>query len=69
MEDKYRETMESLLYQVSKDIYNLLDEDSENIVEAITDLSEKVEKLSDDMWEDEITYKRTGWSDLKFSLV
>lgn len=69
MEDKYREIMEQLLYQISNDIYSLLDEDSENIVEAISDLSEKVGKLSDDMWEEEITYKCTGWNDLKFSLT
>ena len=69
MEDKYREIMEQLLYQISEDIYNLLDEDYEDITDAITTLSNKVEMLSGDMWQDEITYKRRGYLDLKFSLA
>ena len=70
MEDKYREVMERLLYHISVDIYDLLDEDTGDIVDVITDLARKVEKLSDDMlYEDEIVYKRSGCIDLKFSLT
>lgn len=69
MEEKYRDIMEELLYQISVDIYNLLDEDYDDIVEAIGRLSRKVERLSDDIYEDEIIYERSGRADLKFSLV
>ena len=69
MEEKYRDIMEELLYQISVDIYSLLDEDYDDIVEAIGRLSRKVERLSDDIYEDEIVYKRSGRADLKFSLV
>lgn len=61
--------MEELLYQISVDIYNLLEEDYEDVVDAIQALSRKVKKLSDDIYEDEIVYKRSGRSDLKFSLI
>lgn len=66
MEEKYREFMEELLYYVSRDIYNLLDE--EDIVEAITNLSNKVEKLSDYMYEDEIIYETSEFGKVKYSL-
>ena len=69
MEEKYRDIMEELLYQISVDIYNLLDEDYDDIVEAIGRLSRKVERLSDDIYEDEIVYERSGRADLKFSLA
>ena len=69
MEEKYRDIMEELLYQISVDIYNLLEEDYEDVVDAISALSRKVEKLSDDIYEDEIIYKRSGRADLKFSLA
>lgn len=69
MKEKHREIMEELFYQISVDIYNLLEEDYEDVVDAITALSRKVEKLSDDIYEDEITYERSGRSDLKFSLT
>ena len=68
MEEKYRDIMEELLYQISVDIYNLLEVDYEYMVDAIQSLSRKVEKLSDDIYEDEIVYKRSGRGDLKFSL-
>jgi hypothetical protein len=69
MEDKYREIFEQLLYHVSVDIYDLLEEDSGDIVEAITDLSQKVERLSDDvMYKDQLVYKRTGCVDLTWDL-
>lgn len=69
MKDTHRENMENLFYQISLDIYNLLKEDSEDIVDAIAALSRKVEKLSDDIaYGDKIIYKRSGESDLKFSL-
>jgi hypothetical protein len=66
MKEKYREIMEELLYHVSRDIYNLLDE--EDIVDAITNLSNKVEKLSDDLWEDEIVYESSESGKVKYSL-
>lgn len=69
MEEKYRDIMEELLYQISVDIYNLLEVDYEDAVDAIQTLSRKVEKLSDDIYEDEIVYKRSGRTDLKFSLA
>lgn len=68
MKDTHRELLEELFYQISVDIYNLANED--DIIEAINSLSSKVEKLSDDViFEDEIIYKRSGKSDLKFSLI
>ena len=69
MEEKYRDIMEELLYQISVDIYNLLEVDYEDVVDAIQALSRKVEKLSDDIYEDEIVYERSGRADLKFSLA
>ena len=69
MEEKYREIMEQLLYHISRDIYNLLDEDSEDIVGAITRLSSRVESLSDDiMYEDEIAYYSSEAGNVKYSL-
>lgn len=69
MEEKYRDIMEELLYQISVDIYGLLEKDYEDLVDAIQALSRKVEKLSDDIYEDEIVYERSGRADLKFSLT
>lgn len=69
MEEKYRDIMEELLYQISVDIYNLLEIDYEDAVDAIQTLSRKVEKLSDDIYEDEIVYERSGRGDLRFSLT
>ena len=69
MEEKYRDIMEELLYQISVDIYNLLEVDYEDAVDAIQSLSRKVERLSDDIYEDEIVYERSGRADLKFSLA
>lgn len=68
MEEKYRDIMEELIYQISLDIYDLLNTE-DDIVDAIYNLVRKVEKLSDDMYEDEIVYKRSGKSDLRFNLV
>lgn len=69
MESKYREIMEQLLYHISVDIYDLLEEDDGNIVEAITNLSQKIERLSDDVvYKDNLIYKRDGCIDLKFNL-
>lgn len=56
MESKYRAIMETLLYKISEDIYSLVDVDYGDIIEAITNLSDKVEKLSDDMWNDKVSY-------------
>ena len=56
MESKYRAMMEALLYEISGDIYSLVDADYGDIIEAITNLSNKVEKLSDDMWNDKAYY-------------
>lgn len=70
MEDKYKEFLEELFYQISVDIYNLTEKDNDEMIEAISALSSKVLKLSDDIiFEDEIVYKRSGKSDLKFSLI
>lgn len=70
MEEKYRENMSELLYYISTDIEKLLNEDYEDIVDAITTLSRNVNKLSDDIYEDEIIYERpAGRVDYKFSLV
>lgn len=69
MEDKYREIFEQLLYHISVDIYDLLEEDSSDIVEAITDLSQKVERLSDDViYKDQLVYRRPGCVDLTWDL-
>lgn len=69
MEEKYRDMMEELLYQISVDIENLADTDYEDVIDAIFALSRKVEKLSDDIYNNEIVYERSGRSDLKFSLT
>ena len=69
MEDKYREIMEQLIYQISVDIYDLLDVDYDDIENVIIDLSRKVEKLSDDItWRDYIVYKRIDDVNLQFRL-
>jgi len=69
MEDKYREIFEQLLYHISVDIYDLLEENDGDIVEAITDLSQKVEHLSDDvMYKDRLVYRRPGCVDLTWDL-
>ena len=69
MEDKYREIFEELLYHISVDIYDLLEEDDGNLVAAITDLSRKIEHLSDDvMYGNQIIYKRPGCIDLTWDL-
>ena len=69
MEDKYREIMEQLIYQISVDIYDLLDVDYDDIENVIIDLSRKVEKLSDDItWRDDIVYKRIDDVNLQFRL-
>ena len=68
MNQKYREVFEQLLYHISVDIYDLLEEE-DDIVTAISNLSRKVEHLSDDVaFQDEIIYKRDGCIDLKFDL-
>ena len=69
MEEKYRDIMEELLRQIGVDIYNLLEVDYGDAVDAIQTLSRKVEKLSDDIYEDEIVYERSGRADLRFSLT
>ena len=69
MEEKYRDIMEELIYQISLDIYDLLNTE-DDIVDAIYNLVRKVEKLSDDMYEDEIVYKcSAGRADLRFNLT
>lgn len=69
MEEKYRDIMEELLYQISVDIYSLLEVNFEDVVDEIQALSRKVEKLSDDIYNDDIVYERSGRADLKFSLA
>lgn len=70
MEEKYRDIMEELLYLIGEDIYSLLDEDYEDVEDAITTLSRRVNKLSDDMYEDKVVYKRAaGRPNFEFSLV
>lgn len=69
MEEKYRDIMEELLYQISVDIYSLLEVNFEDVVDEIQALSRKVEKLSDDIYNDDIIYERSGRADLKFSLA
>lgn len=70
MENKYREFLEELFYQISVDIYNLTEKDNDEMIEAISSLSDKVLKLSDDViFEDEIVYKRSNKNDIRFSLV
>lgn len=69
MEDKYREIFEQLLYHISVDIYDLLEEEDGDIVKAITDLSQKVERLSDDVeYKNKLVYKRPGCIDLTWDL-
>lgn len=70
MEEKYRDIMEELLYLIGEDIYSLLNEDDESIVDAIIALSRRVNKLSDDVYEDKIVYKRpAGRANFEFSLA
>lgn len=69
MQDKYREMFEELLYHISVDIYGLTDEDGDDIINAIIHLSQKIERLSDDvMYKDELVYKRPGCVDLTWDL-
>ena len=69
MEEKYREIMDELLYNIGEDIINLLDKDCDDIVDAILNLYKSVNELSSDIYEDEIVYKRPeGKADFKFSL-
>lgn len=71
MEEKYREIMSELLYYISDDIEKLLYDDYEDVEGAIIALARKVNRLSDDIYEDgEIVYKRPdGKADFKFSLA
>lgn len=70
MEEKYRNIMSELLYYISADIEQLLDEDYEDVVDAIFALSSRVNSLSDDIYEDEAVYERPeGKADFKFSLT
>ena len=70
MEDKYRDIMSELLYHISVDIENLVYEDYDTIIDAITDLARQVNILSDNIYEDEIVYERPdGKPDYKFSLA
>ena len=71
MEEKYRDIMEELLYLIGEDIYSLLNEDYEDIEDAIITLSRRINKLSDDVWgKDEIIYKRSaGRPNFEFSLA
>ena len=71
MEEKYREIMSELLYYISIDIEKLLDEDYDDVEGAIIALARKVNRLSDDIYEDgEIVYKRPdGKADFKFNLA
>ena len=71
MEEKYREIMSELLYYISDDIEKLLYDDYEDVEGAIIALARKVNRLSDDVYEDgEIVYKRPdGKADFKFSLA
>lgn len=68
MEEKYREILEELLYKISVDVYSILDEEYESAVDAIVSLARRIEQLSDDIYEDEIVYRRSGQEDFKFSL-
>lgn len=70
MEEKYREIMNELLYLISKDVYSLLNEDDASIVDAITSLSDSIEKLSEDIYEDDVVYERSeGKVNFWFNLV
>lgn len=70
MKDTHRELLEELFYQISIDIYNLTEKDNDEMIEAISTLSSKVLKLSDDViFEDEIVYKRSNRNDIRISLV
>ena len=70
MEEKYREIMNELLYLISKDVYSLLNEDDASIVDAITSLSDSIEKLSEDIYEDDVVYERSeGKVNFWFDLV
>lgn len=68
MEEKHREILEELLYQISVDVYSILDEEYESVVDAIIALAARIEQLSDDIYEDEIVYRRSGKEDFKFNL-
>ena len=62
--------MSELLYHISIDIEKLLDEDYDDVIDAITNLAREVNILSDNMYEDEIVYERpAGRVDFKFSLT
>lgn len=70
MEEKYREILNELLYLISKDVYSLLNEDDASIVDAITSLSDSIEKLSEDIYEDDVVYERSeGKVNFWFDLV
>jgi hypothetical protein len=56
MEEKYRDMMEELLYQISEDIYDLTNADYEDVIDAIVELSRKVNRLSGSIYDDEIVY-------------
>ncbi len=70
MEEKYRDVMSQLLYYISDDIDRLLNTDYDHVANAIIGLSRRVNKLSDDIYKDEIVYERpAGKADYKFSIT
>jgi len=69
MEDKYKEIIDELLYNIGEDIISLLDKDCDDIVDAILNLHKNVNELSSDIYNDKIVYKRPeGKADFTFSL-
>ena len=71
MEEKYSDIISQLLYYMSDDIDRLLNTDYDHVGNAIIALSRRVNRLSDDIYEDgEIVYERpAGKADFKFSLT
>lgn len=56
MEDKYADIISDMLYLISRDIHILLDKDFDNLEDAIINLEENVEMLSDNIYKDKVVY-------------
>lgn len=69
MEEKYRDNISKLLDYISADIEKLVDEDYEDLIDAIFILARNVSKVSEEIYDNDIVYERpAGRIDYRFSL-
>ena len=68
MEEKCADIISDMLFLISQDIRHLLDEDFDSLEDAIENLAENVETLSDDIYENKIVYNSSCAGNVTYNM-